>query len=734
MRKFLIPAEIVSDKPRRPLVRGMAKALSLLLFQQVAGVAWGADPYLQSDGTQGIVSDYYPSPKTKVVVDFELTEVSTTQQRPFGCDSDSASNPLSFSVYLNGGGVFAWAFQDGKGNWTKFNDKATPAANVRYVITLDGPGKVASVRGTGMAYDCAISTTRTKTSKNPMGIFSDYENNGFVRTKAKMKLYSLQCYDDGVLVRDFRPYLLDGVPGLRDAQSGKFFTSSAQSSGSALKPFAYGGDIESGESGDAYIENPDSQWLQTDYYPCGESRIDVDFKFGEIGAQYRAVGAVSGAFTAYAYINGSKVFSSALCDSGTNYCSTGINADTMRHRYVLDGPNNRDSLITAGCTNHVFSLAKITHTARATLPLLVFRNNGGFGQSRQTRLYGLKIWEGDVLVRDYVPCVSGGVTGLLDRVNLKFISTTDSRKPLSGGGDIMVADDAYLEADGTQAIISDYYPSPKSKVVADFAFTAVSPVQQRVFGCSSDSLANPLSFAVYLNGSQRLAWAFQDGDGNWGSFETLTNSVGIRINMTLDGPGNAINLIGGFFGGASRIATTRTRTSSNPMGIFCDIENGKIWKEKAHLKLYSLRCYDDGELVREYLPCRAGDVCGLFETVTRTLATNFVKNANAFRIGGAGSDFGGVRIFVAPEDMRPNRAGTKCLTAFAPGAVTYRWYSDGVEMPGETGWKYAVPWKGSGFEQISVKPVYEVGGGVIEGAAVSCVVDHNLPGFMLLVE
>ena len=42
------------------------------------------------------------------------------------------------------------------------------------------------------------------------------------------------------------------------------------------------------------------------------------------------------------------------------------------------------------------------------------------------------------------------------------------------------AADAYIEADGTQAIVTDYYPNPATKIVADYAFTATAPAQMAV--------------------------------------------------------------------------------------------------------------------------------------------------------------------------------------------------------------------------------------------------------------
>jgi len=72
------------------------------------------------------------------------------------------------------------------------------------------------------------------------------------------------------------------------------------------------------------------------------------------------------------------------------------------------------------------------------------------------------------------------------------------------------AADAYIEADGTQAIVTDYYPNPATKIVADYAYTAVTPTQMAVFGCEGN-----LVVRHYINGSGGYAFAFRDSSGDW---------------------------------------------------------------------------------------------------------------------------------------------------------------------------------------------------------------------------
>ena len=52
----------------------------------LASSAFAEDPYIESDGTQGVVLDYHVNPKTKIVVDFAFLSPLTRQWRLFGVE------------------------------------------------------------------------------------------------------------------------------------------------------------------------------------------------------------------------------------------------------------------------------------------------------------------------------------------------------------------------------------------------------------------------------------------------------------------------------------------------------------------------------------------------------------------------------------------------------------------------------------------------------------------------
>ena len=217
------------------------------------GAVWAEDAYIQSDGTQHIRTGYCANPRTKVVCDFAYVDATTVQQRIFGADDDGTTAGISFSSYINGDGLYAWAFQDGVGNWTSTGVKAD---TTRRTLTIDGPGsKVTLATGSTVNYTATISTARTKTSIWPLAIFGSNRSTGYTSliNPAKAKLYSFAIYEDGAPIHYYKPYRsADGATvGLKDLITGTILT---QGAGNA---FVGGGDI----SDNPVLDLPGVGWM-----------------------------------------------------------------------------------------------------------------------------------------------------------------------------------------------------------------------------------------------------------------------------------------------------------------------------------------------------------------------------------------------------------------------------------------------------------------------------------------
>ena len=223
-------------KAQRLAVRVLAAAIVAV----IATGAFAEDAYIESDGTQGIVTDYYPTPATKIVADYAYTATTPRQMVVFGCEG-----ALVVRHYINGSGGYAFGFQNDSGDWLPVVPTGQLTATTdRRTFVLDGPNKTATLYTGGEVTATRGTATPTKTATRPLAIFSKTDN---VYTLvygaeyyAKLRLYSLAIYENDAIVHYYKPYRsADGkFTGLKDLCTGKILIDFV-----SFAPFAYGGDI-----------------------------------------------------------------------------------------------------------------------------------------------------------------------------------------------------------------------------------------------------------------------------------------------------------------------------------------------------------------------------------------------------------------------------------------------------------------------------------------------------------
>lgn len=705
------------------LTKSFVTVFGGLLTAGAALMGLAEEPYVQASGNCYLDTEYYPNKDTCVEVDFEITDTSTTQPRVFGVEHTSS---LSCVFYVNGNKKWAYSIKDGGVSGVAMTDADT----ARHTVILDSYNSKFYLITAGVTNQTqTITATRTKQGVYPLHLFGQNART-YDYGQAKEKIYRAKIYEKGELLHDFRPCVRNGIPGLRDQQTGLFIY--AHENGALTA----GGDVESITTDDGYLQSDGSHSIDTGYLPTQNTRLEADFEMlstNNVG-QPRICGSNGLRYTMY--INGSKKFAYNAFDSetsgaasGTGYqTATSYAADTgVRHTFTVDHYRKRAALVTGATMNYSATIDTTMTLTEATGSLMIFAGKD-WAQISKMKLYGFRIFESGLLVRDYIPYLKDGVPGLYDRINKGFLSYSAGIL----GGDYE-GRGAYLESDGTQAILSDYFANPGSKIVADFEWLDVSTKQQRPFGADSDSASNPLSCSLYLNGSGYFAWAFCNGKGNFTALGSKP-TASVRYVFTLDGPNDVVSVKGGSVDYSGTMGTTRTNTSAQPLGIFCDYDTDKggFCRERAKIRLYSLKCYDNGVLTRQFLPYKSGDVYGLYDTVSKKAFTNLLTGANAFVMSGAGSDGSYTNLLVKPVNTRAKRYKPQILSAFAPGAVAYRWYRNGVQIPDATAAELAVAWNGtSDVDTYTVVPVFKIGGVFVDGESATCEFDNALKGVVL---
>ena len=241
----------------------------------------------------------------------------------------------------------------------------------------------------------------------------------------------------------------------------------------------------SGEA--AYIESDGTSGINTGYRMKTTSRIEVDFALTTLIGNVRIFGAGSGYepnLPLSLYVDGSAadpkdfVFQIGFTSGQTARWNahTFITADTVRHTAILDLPNKKLILKTgdaewSGTASGLFS-------ADAQNPVALFaqpKTAAGttFDNLAKARIYGVKIYEGVDLVRDFTPCVKDGLAGFRDRVTGDFVTNGGAFTSFSAGGDYETCESPYvaMPSGNTSVFIqTGYVATSNTCVELDCAF------------------------------------------------------------------------------------------------------------------------------------------------------------------------------------------------------------------------------------------------------------------------
>ena len=169
----------------------------------------------------------------------------------------------------------------------------------------------------------------------------------------------------------------------------------------------------------------------------------------------------------------------------------------------------------------------------------------------------------------------------------------------------------YIEGHDSGMIDTAYYPSPLTRTVVDFQLL-VDKDQAPVFGLQCGNLY----YNVYRNGSSKWAYAFKDGSGNWVStgvaidlkrhvfdfnFKTSSGARG----FTIDG-GSVVN---------TTLSGSPTKTANYSLYLGATRNGASSYKYICSHRIYSCQMYEDGEIVRDFIPAVSEGVAGLYDLV-----------------------------------------------------------------------------------------------------------------------
>ena len=404
---------------------------------------------------------------------------------------------------------------------------------------------------------------------------------------------------------------------------------------------------------DPYIQSNGKQFIQLDYYQNCNTRVELDaalvqpvdttkdqYLFGSHGQN------TPGIFGFAMYVkkttaNTSNWIGWCCQTNNSNYTESKTTIiDDSRHTFILDA-YGKEVAVLASDGSTMYSATMNTKIGNGRSPYAFTlgcarSKDGTYSYLFQLKIYGLKIYESGTLIRDYSPAIKGGVPGLHDPITGDFCGAIpangiSSVAQFTAVGSVpVIEDDPYIESDGTAqtGINSRYKWNALSRVEVDYAYTATTPVQMRVFGADWEA---PRA-SLYLQGTGRVAFGFDSADHTAFTACTTSNLVDtVRHTAIADQKlGKAwISTCGVTNGLVVAIPSTPTAEGAVPIALFGSMDTGGSTGLKFHgadnsskARIYRVRFWTDDVLIHDYTPLVKGGIPGFIDAVDGAFITS----------------------------------------------------------------------------------------------------------------
>lgn len=437
----------------KTLEDGTAVGITLPSDIDVSGVGTSILPdgyvqleYIQSSGTQYIDTGFNPNQNTRFVADVEIVSVQNAQL--FGARIASASSAFNMLVSSKTGGR---------------DDYGTTVLNF---TTTSERWKIDKNKNVTMVNDVSVSHG-VETFQTTCSIFINAVNNNgtpMSTTTASAKWRTVQIYNNGVLSRNFIPCKNpSGVVGLYDVVNSQFYSNVGTGSFIAgpeivisnkitidflgnydvvdiddkpikelskdtewIFQFVPAPKLPSGYTELEYIQSSGTQYIDTGFKPNQDTRVVTKFDMIQTDTAWRKLwGSGSGSYNLdFALWNDGTTKLQSYYGTKTNNAvpitSMSLNVDANKNIWEYSGEtitfdkNN----FTCAYSMYIFNVNK--DNSSAYLPGMM-------------KLYFFKIYNNEVLVRDFIPCKNpSGAIGLYDTVNNQFYQNVGSGTFIAG--------------------------------------------------------------------------------------------------------------------------------------------------------------------------------------------------------------------------------------------------------------------------------------------------------------
>lgn len=551
--------------------------------------------YIQSSGTQYINTGFIPNSNSRIVVKALLN----TAHSIYGIDQSGANFNMTGST-RNGGVMYYYWGNGGASAQTNYFNQVHTFEQDKNICRVDG-----NLYHTYTASSWAATI--------PVFLFG--RNNGSLNDSGTARIYSCQLYDNGQLVRNFIPCKnASGTIGMYDTVGQAFYGNAGSGSftvGSDMHDYEFmltyptiKKTVPAGYTELEYIQTTGTQFIRTGVYGYADGsyvrghrwELDMEFTrsdvrqlmgYGPYGGEYWGV-AASGVYEGMSVVAGKR--------------------DTIVHDYS-GGTAGGNTLWVQNASRGAGSNMETSYE----YTLFNLKWGGDTGYWCYAKLYRCKCIQGTTLIRDFVPAMrnSDGVIGLFDVVNNVFYTNAGSGSFLCNYSYLN-----YIESTGTQYIDTGVVPTNTTEVEISFTPTG-GLTENSIFGSQWSASGYFLMF--YQN---KIRWHSGGSVVDIGSYKAGDNVVCHCANTYIVVNGVRYNITGG-------------TNTTNPIVLLGDMGAGQTLRGIGRIEY--VKMWNNGTLVRDYVPCNHSGSIGMFDKVTHAFHGN--SGSGAFQYGGGKNNY-----------------------------------------------------------------------------------------------
>lgn len=371
----------------------------------------------------------------------------------------------------------------------------------------------------------------------------------------------------------------------------------------------------------AFIRSSGKEWIDTGVKPTQKTNIELDMQIISLEAASVCIFGErvnQGAhFALWAQQSTKRVAHNfAEHDSGFDYPG----ACSFEERRVLS--NDGKNFMIDGVSYFNPEVAN-DFTGGGTMLLFAMRNASSGVDNRKVTMnvYGLKIWEDGVLVRDFVPCENpNGEAGLYDVADhdgepQRFYGNISGQGGLVAG---LVGYErvGYIKTDGDAVIKTDVNSGYDVDVEMDMMIDGFR--QQKSTPFFGERITSGKHFAFWADnstGKVAINYGNNDSGYNYANAPSFKNH-----RRTLRNRGGQMYIDEKLYYTA---ATPTQEAESYVMFLFSMWAGSRQENRQIQMRVYSLKIWKAGKLVRDYVPVKDPDgVIGVYDCV----GNSFYKN------------------------------------------------------------------------------------------------------------